>query len=140
MSTTSTRRTSRLEPGSSASEAIASVWQACIALVAVFALGPTGTSAAPAVVPADGALYWSGIAATAITAGAAPISFDPGNPFNPGPVPLRPPASSSVLGAMVHGAMYDAVAAIEGGLEPFATGVTAPPGAAVERGGCAGGA
>ena len=33
---------------------------------------------------------------------------------------------------MVHGAMYDAVAAIEGGLKPFATGVTAPPGASAD--------
>ena len=33
----------------------------------------------------------------------------------------RAPASSAVLGGMVHGAMYDAVAAVEGGLEPFAT-------------------
>jgi hypothetical protein len=46
--------------------------------------------------------------------------------------PARPPASSSVLGGMVHGAMYDAVAAVEGGLEPFATGVTAPPGASAD--------
>ena len=33
---------------------------------------------------------------------------------------------------MVHGAMYDAVAAIDGELEPFATGVTAPPGASAD--------
>ena len=33
---------------------------------------------------------------------------------------------------MVHGAMYDAVAAVQGGLEPFATGVTAPPGASAD--------
>jgi hypothetical protein len=33
---------------------------------------------------------------------------------------------------MVHGAMYDAVAAVEGGLEPFATGVTAPPQASAD--------
>jgi hypothetical protein len=33
---------------------------------------------------------------------------------------------------MVHGAMYDAVAAVEGGLEPFATGVTAPPEASAD--------
>jgi hypothetical protein len=33
---------------------------------------------------------------------------------------------------MVHGAMYDAVAAVEGGLGPFATGVTAPPGASAD--------
>ena len=42
------------------------------------------------------------------------------------PPAVRPPAAPCSA-AMVHGAMYDAVAAVEGGLEPFATGVTAPP-------------
>ena len=37
-----------------------------------------------------------------------------------------------MLAAMVHGAMYDAVAAIEGGLEPFATDVSAPANASVD--------
>ena len=87
---------------------------ATLALVVVMALGPTGTSAAPTAPTSDNAvIYWSGIAATAI-------------------IPGRAPASSSVLGAMVHGAMYDAVAAVEGELDPFATGVTAPPGASVD--------
>lgn len=58
---------------------------------------------------ADNAVvHWSGIAEAAIAAG-------------------RPPASSSVLAGMVHGAIYDAVAAIEGGLVPFATSVPASP-------------
>jgi hypothetical protein len=84
---------------------------AMLAVVAVLALGPAGTSAAP---PADNAvLHWSGVAASAIAVG-------------------RAPAASSVLGGMVHGAMYDAVAATEGGLEPFATGVTAPPDASTD--------
>ena len=87
---------------------------AMVALVAVLALGPTGTSAAPSVASSDNAVvHWSGVAASAIAVG-------------------RPPASSSVLGGMVHGAMYDAVAAVEGGLEPFATGVTAPPDASAD--------
>jgi PAP2 superfamily len=87
---------------------------AAVALVAVLALGPAGTSAAPSVTTTDNAVvHWSGIAATAIVVG-------------------RAPASSSVLGGMVHGAMYDAVAAVEGGLKPFATGVTAPPGASAD--------
>ena len=80
-----------------------------LALVVVLALGSTGTSAAPAAASNENAVvYWSGIAEVAIAAG-------------------RPPASSTPLAAMVHGAIYDAVAAVEGGLEPFATGVTAPP-------------
>jgi hypothetical protein len=87
---------------------------ATFALVAVLATGPTGTSAAPSAGPTENAvIYWSGIAATAIAAG-------------------RAPASSSVLGGMVHGAMYDAVAAVAGGLDPFATRVTAPPGASAD--------
>jgi PAP2 superfamily len=87
---------------------------ATVALVAVLAVGPAGTSAAPSVTTTDNAVvHWSGIAANAIVAG-------------------RAPASSSVLGGMVHGAMYDAVAAVEGGLEPFATGVTAPPDASAD--------
>src|SRR5687767_6090518 len=84
------------------------------ALVALVAMGPAGTSAAPSVTTTDNAVvHWSGIAASAITVG-------------------RAPAASSVLGGMVHGAMYDAVAAVEGGLDPFATGVTAPPGASAD--------
>ena len=68
-----------------------------LTLVAVFALG--GTSAAQA---ENAVVHWSGIAEGAIAVG-------------------RPPASSSVLAGMVHGAMYDAVAAIEGGLAPVAS-------------------
>jgi hypothetical protein len=87
---------------------------ATLALVVVLALGSTGTSAAPAAAPGENAvLYWSGVAANAIVVG-------------------RAPASSAVLGGMVHGAMYDAVASVEGGLKPFATGVTAPPGASAD--------
>jgi hypothetical protein len=89
---------------------------AMLALVAVLALGPAGTSAAPG---DNAVVHWSGVAEAAISAG-------------PTPTTLRPPATSSVLGGMVHGAMYDAVAAVDGGLEPFATGVTAPPGASAD--------
>ena len=83
---------------------------AMLALVAVLAVGPAGTSAAPG---DNAVVHWSGVAASAIVVG-------------------RPPASSSVLGGMVHGAMYDAVAAVEGGLEPFATDVTPSPGASAD--------
>jgi hypothetical protein len=89
---------------------ISTVLVAMLALVAVLTLAPAGTSAAPG---ENAVIHWSGVAANAIVVG-------------------RPPASSSVLGGMVHGAMYDAVAAVEGGLEPFATGVTAPPGASAD--------
>ena len=83
---------------------------ATIALVAVLALGPTASSSAPG---ENAVLHWSGVAANAIGVG-------------------RSPASSAVLGGMVNGAMYDAVASVEGGLEPFATRVTAPPGASAD--------
>jgi len=83
---------------------------ALIAVVALLALGPATSSAASG---DNAVVHWSGIAAGAIAVG-------------------RAPASSSVLGGIVHGAMYDAVAAVEGGLEPFATDVTAPPGASAD--------
>ena len=83
---------------------------ATLAAVAVLALGPTTSSSAPG---ENAVVHWSGVAANAIVVG-------------------RAPASSAVLGGMVHGAMYDAVAAVEGGLKPFATGVTAPPGASAD--------
>jgi hypothetical protein len=83
---------------------------ALLAVVAVLALGPATSSAAPG---DNAVVQWSGIAASAIAVG-------------------RAPASSSVLGGIVHGAMYDAVAAVEGGLEPFATDVTATPGASAD--------
>jgi hypothetical protein len=89
---------------------------ATLALVVVLALGSTGTSAAPVAATAAGenaVIYWSGVASSAIVVG-------------------RAPAASAVLGGMVHGAMYDAVAAIEDGLKPFATRVTAPPGASAD--------
>ena len=43
----------------------------------------------------------------------------------------RPPASSEVLHAMVHLAVYDAVVAIEGGSKPYGRPIQAPPGADV---------
>ena len=87
---------------------------AALALVVVVAFGPGGPSAAPSVTTTDNAVvHWSGVAQGAIAAG-------------------RPPGSSAVLAGMVHGAMYDAVAGVEGGLEPFATGLTAAPGASAD--------
>lgn len=83
---------------------------ALLALVVVLAIGSPASSAAPG---DNAVVHWSGIAASAIAVG-------------------RPPASSSVLGGIVHGAMYDAVAAVEGGLEPFATDVTAPADASAD--------
>ena len=114
-----TRLTPRMSSGSHRSRErgwmrISTGLAAMLALVAIVALGPAGTSAAPSAAPSENAVvYWSGVAASAIVVG-------------------RAPASSAVLGGMVHGAMYDAVAAIDGKLKPFATGVTAPPGASAD--------
>jgi hypothetical protein len=44
----------------------------------------------------------------------------------------RPPASSEVIMGTVQAAIYDAVAATEGGLEPFMASVSAPPGASTD--------
>jgi hypothetical protein len=94
---------------------------ATLVLAAVLALGSTATSAGQTAPTGENAVvYWSGVAAGAIV--APPVAGGPG----------RPPATSSVLGGMVHGAMYDAVAAVEGGLDSFATRVTAPPGASAD--------
>ena len=83
---------------------------AALALVAVLGLGPASSSAAPG---DNAVVHWSEVATNAIVVG-------------------RPPASSAVLGGIVHGAMYDAVAAVQGGLKPFATSVTAPPGSSAD--------
>jgi len=90
---------------------------ATVALVAAFALGPASSSSATG---ENAVVHWSGIAEAAISAPTPPATA------------LRPPASSTVLAAMVHAAMYDAVVAIEGGFEPFATTLTAAPGASVD--------
>jgi len=86
-------------------------------LLATLTLAPVVAAAQPVATSAgttdNAVVHWSAVAESAIAAG-------------------RPPASSTVLGGMVHGAMYDAVAAVEGGLEPFVTEVTAPPGASAE--------
>ena len=88
-----------------------------ISLLAAVTLVPLVTVLQPSATSADTGpnpvLYWSAVAESAIAAG-------------------RPPASSTVLGAMVHGAIYDAVAAVDPGLEPFVTDVDAAPGASVD--------
>lgn len=89
---------------------------AAVGMLAALVLGPAASSA-----PGENAIvHWSGIAESAISA-----------PTTQGG-PLRPPASSTVLAGMVHAAMYDAVAATDEGLRPFATSVSAPPGASAD--------
>ncbi|HZG34788.1 MAG TPA: hypothetical protein VEY87_02995 [Gaiellaceae bacterium] len=87
---------------------------AAATIVLALVAGAARTAVAPAALPPENAVvHWNAVATSAIAAG-------------------RTPASSSVLGGMVQGAIYDAVAAVEEGLAPFATDVTAAPGASVE--------
>ncbi len=88
-----------------------------LGLVAALTVGTATSSSAPG---DNAVVHWSEVAEAAISAPTPPSTA------------LRPPASSTVLAGMVHGAMYDAVAAIEGGMQPFATGVKAPPEASVD--------
>ena len=90
---------------------------ATVALVAAFALGPASS---PSATGDNAVVHWSDVAEKAISAPTPPATA------------LRPPASSTVLAGMVHAAIYDAVAAIEGGMKPFATTVSAAPGASVD--------
>ena len=88
-----------------------------LALLTALAVGASSSSSAPG---DNAVVHWSEVAEAAISAPTPPSTA------------LRPPASSTPLAAMVHGAIYDAVAAVDGGLEPFATRVSAPPGASAD--------
>ena len=88
-----------------------------LAAVMALAMGTSSSSSAPG---DNAVVHWSEVAEAAISAPTPPSTA------------LRPPASSTPLAAMVHGAIYDAVAAVDGGLEPFATRVSAPPGASAD--------
>jgi hypothetical protein len=83
---------------------------ASLAVVLVAVAGPGSSPASPG---ENAVTAWSRIAESAITVG-------------------RPPASSQVLAGMVHAAIYDAVAATEGGLEPFLASPLAESGASPE--------
>ena len=88
-----------------------------LASVAALVAGAASSSSAPG---DNAVVHWSEVAEAAISVPTPPSTA------------LRPPASSTPLAAMVHGAIYDAVAAVDGGLEPFATRVSAPPGASAD--------
>ena len=83
------------------------------------------------------------VAATAPETAAGPRSVSTGNPevvalWNEIAADAivvtaaNPPASSGVLLAIVQLAVYDALVAIVGGYEPYATSIVAPPGASVD--------
>jgi hypothetical protein len=79
-------------------------------MLAVLALGTPATTADPA---ENSVTHWTRIAEQFIPIG-------------------RPPASSEVLMGTVQTAIYDTVAATEGGLKPFMASVPAPPGASTD--------
>lgn len=82
-----------------------------LAVVAAgLALGGGASTAPP---PENAVTYWSRIAESTISVG-------------------RPPASSQVLAGIVYAAIYDAVAATEGGLEAFMTSPPVPSGASTD--------
>ena len=83
---------------------------AAVLATAVAALG-LGAGAGSALPTENAVVHWSAVAEQAISAGG------------------RPPASSQVLSGIVHSAMYDAVAATAGGLEPFLVAPQAEAGA-----------
>jgi len=83
---------------------------AAVVVLAVLALGTPATTADPA---ENSVTHWTRIAEQFIPIG-------------------RPPASSEVLMGTVQAAIYDAVAATEGGLEPFLASVPAPPGSSTD--------
>ena len=83
---------------------------AAFVVLAVLALATPATTADPA---ENSVTHWTRIAEQFIPIG-------------------RPPASSQVLMGTVQAAIYDTVAATEGGLKPFLASVPAPPGASTD--------
>ena len=83
---------------------------AAVVVLAVLGLGTPASTADPA---ENSVTHWTRIAEQFIPIG-------------------RPPASSEVIMGTVQAAIYDAVAATEGGLEPFMASVPAPRGASTD--------
>lgn len=88
-----------------------------VSTVGMAACGDAGSATpsvtSPAVAVRNPVVDWAAIVQPAVH-----------NPAEP-----RPPGSSEVLHTIAHLAVYDAVVAIEGGYEPYATDVKAPEGA-----------
>jgi len=83
---------------------------AAVVVLAVLGLGTPAGTADPA---ENSVTHWTRIAEQFIPIG-------------------RPPASSEVIMGTVQAAIYDAVAATEGGMKPFMASVQAPPGASTD--------
>ncbi len=94
-------------------------WRAALALVALLAAMVLPPATSLAAEPNDMVLQWN--------ANAVAVISQPGTNVPPG-LGQGPPISAIHV-AMVHGAIYDAVNAIDGGYEPYLGGLSAPAGA-----------
>src|SRR5262245_46335404 len=88
-------------------------------VVAVSALGPGGAAVVVAAEPSDMVLVWNENAVSVIASAPAPI------PPAPAGIGHAPPLAAFDL-AMVQGAVYDAVNAIDRGHQPYLHGLSAP--------------
>jgi hypothetical protein len=90
---------------------------------AVHATPSAGATRAPGDAPfsASPVIDWSNEARRAI------VPAGPGNIFGPENYGNKFPGEAGVYMAIVHAAIYDAAVAIEGGYEPYAIELTAPP-------------
>jgi len=77
--------------------------------------------AGAAPLPAAPVIYWSNEARRAI------VPPGPGGIFGPENYGNKPPPEGAVYMAIVHVAIYDAALAFEGGYQPYAISLTAPP-------------
>jgi hypothetical protein len=92
------------------------------ALILVVMAGLIPTASVAAADPTNMVLVWNENAINVLSAPQAPLVTTPPTPPGLG---QGPPLSALHL-AMVHGAIYDAVNAIDGGHEPYLDGLSAP--------------
>jgi hypothetical protein len=103
-------------------------WRAArTTLVVIAMMGLMPAAAVRAAEPTNFVLVWNQNAVNVISQSATPPVTDPPTPPGLG---QAPPLSALHL-AMVHGAIYDAVTAIDGGHEPYLSGLAAAPDASM---------
>jgi vanadium-dependent haloperoxidase-like protein len=104
---------------------LAQRWLAARTTLIVMGLMPAASVSATE--PTDMVLVWNQNAVNVISQSATPPVTDPPTPAGLG----QGPPLSTLHVAMVHGAIYDAVNAIDGGHEPYLEGLSAAPGASM---------
>ncbi len=101
-------------------------WIAGVSVLAlVGAVGLISAGSVAAAEPANPVLDWNINAVNAIGNPVTPLVTVPPTPPGLG----QPPPIAVIHLAMVHGAIYDAVNAIDGGHEPYLSGLPSAPGA-----------